>query len=199
MRTNYVLIDFENVQPESLALLDQEHFRVLLFVGEKQTRMPVALVRSLQPFGKRAEYIVISGSGRNALDFHIAYYIGKLAAEDSQSYFHIVSGDAGFDPLIAHLKKARISVTRVASVADIPIVKQATATSIADRIKLIVARLHQLKQAPPRSMKTLRSTISALFKDPLSAEEIDKLIKELQRRKCVSLEGKRVLYDLPPQ
>lgn len=33
MRTNYVLIDYENVQPTSLAGLDAEHFRVLVCVG----------------------------------------------------------------------------------------------------------------------------------------------------------------------
>lgn len=32
-RTNYVLIDFENVQPEAMSMLDHEHFKVLVFVG----------------------------------------------------------------------------------------------------------------------------------------------------------------------
>ena len=33
MRNNYVLIDFENVMPENLDLLDQEWIKVMLFVG----------------------------------------------------------------------------------------------------------------------------------------------------------------------
>ena len=40
MRTNYVLIDFENVQPESLVGLQQDHFKVLVFVGANQTKVP---------------------------------------------------------------------------------------------------------------------------------------------------------------
>ena len=32
MRNNYVLIDFENVVPDNLELLDQEWIKVLLFV-----------------------------------------------------------------------------------------------------------------------------------------------------------------------
>jgi hypothetical protein len=36
MRINYVLIDFENVQPESLAVLQHEHFKVMVFVGTNQ-------------------------------------------------------------------------------------------------------------------------------------------------------------------
>ena len=38
MKTNYVLIDYENVKPESIELLDQEWIRVYLFVGKNQAR-----------------------------------------------------------------------------------------------------------------------------------------------------------------
>ncbi|MFT3847110.1 MAG: hypothetical protein QM739_00075 [Propionivibrio sp.] len=34
MKTNYVLIDYENVQPEAMAGLCEDHFKVLVFVGE---------------------------------------------------------------------------------------------------------------------------------------------------------------------
>ena len=40
MKNNYVLIDFENVMPENLDLLDQEWIRVFLFVGKDQTKLP---------------------------------------------------------------------------------------------------------------------------------------------------------------
>ena len=43
MKTNYVLIDYENVSPDNLDLLDQEWIRVLLFVGKNQTRIPISL------------------------------------------------------------------------------------------------------------------------------------------------------------
>ena len=33
LRTNYVLIDFESVQPTSLATLEQDPYRVVVFVG----------------------------------------------------------------------------------------------------------------------------------------------------------------------
>lgn len=35
MRTNYVLIDFENVHVKSLDLLQGEHFRVVVILGPK--------------------------------------------------------------------------------------------------------------------------------------------------------------------
>lgn len=66
MRTNYVLIDFESVQTRSLELLTQEHFKVIVFVGANQRKLPFEVAESLQQFGSRAEYIKISGRGPNA-------------------------------------------------------------------------------------------------------------------------------------
>jgi len=39
VKTNYVLIDFENVQPRSLEGLNGDPFKVLLFVGANQSRI----------------------------------------------------------------------------------------------------------------------------------------------------------------
>jgi hypothetical protein len=30
LKTNYVLIDYENVQPAAIAVLDQEHFKIIV-------------------------------------------------------------------------------------------------------------------------------------------------------------------------
>ena len=36
MRTNFVLIDSENVKPEHIEKLKHEHFRVVVFLGANQ-------------------------------------------------------------------------------------------------------------------------------------------------------------------
>jgi hypothetical protein len=105
VRKNIVLIDFENIQPSSLEALTHDHFRVLVFVGANQTRVPFEIAAAIQRMGESAEYIKISGNGPNALDFHIAYYIGKLASQEPGAYFHIISKDTGFDPLVQHLER----------------------------------------------------------------------------------------------
>ena len=104
----------------------QDHFRVFVFVGANQTKLPFETAAALQKLGSRAEYVKISGNGSNALDFHIAYYIGAIAATDPTAYFHIVSKDTGFDPLIQHLKTKKIFADRVKNVGDIPLVKIST-------------------------------------------------------------------------
>ena len=91
MATNYVLIDYENVHPKNLELLTQHPFEVFVFVGENQARIPFDLADKMQLLGNQARYIKIDGSGQNALDFHIAYYIGELAAGEPDAYFHIIS------------------------------------------------------------------------------------------------------------
>lgn len=197
MRTHYVLIDFENVRPESLEQLAHDHFKVLVFVGAGQAKLPFEVAASLQRLGDRAEYIKISGNGSNALDFHIAYYIGKLAAADPSAYFHIISRDAGFDPLIHHLKTKKVFAGRVKAVSDIPLLKVSNSKSPAERIDVILAKLQQLKAAKPRSVKTLSSTIGALFQKQLSEEEVSGLVEELAKKGCLTVSGTKVTYALP--
>ena len=197
MRTNYVLIDYENVQPEVLPGLDADHFKVLLFVGANQAKLSFDIVSAMQKLGTRAEYIKIAGNGSNALDFHIAFYIGHLAAQDQTGYFHIISKDTGFDPLIQHLKSKKVAVVRSKAVEDIPLLKAANSKSIPEKVAVVVANLKQRGASKPRTLKTLSSTISSLFQKQLSEDELTSLLAELQTRGFILLNESKVSYALP--
>ncbi|QJR30023.1 PIN domain-containing protein [Limnobacter profundi] len=197
MRTNYVLIDYENVQPEAMAVLSKEHFKVIVFVGANQAKVTFEVASALQQMGERAEYIKISGNGSNALDFHIAYYIGLLASKEPEACFHIVSKDTGFDPLINHLKGKKILACRSKDVTDIPIVKASNSKSPSEKIAVIIADLKRRGAAKPRAVKTLTSTISNMFQKQLSDEELQSLLLELQTKGIVSIAGTKVSYELP--
>ncbi|MFN4042676.1 PIN domain-containing protein [Limnobacter sp.] len=197
MRTNYVLIDYENVQPEAMAVLSKEHFKVIVFVGANQAKVTFEVASALQQMGERAEYIKISGNGSNALDFHIAYYIGLLASKEPEAYFHIVSKDTGFDPLINHLKGKKILACRSKDVTDIPIVKASNSKSPSEKIAVIIADLKRRGASKPRAVKTLTSTISNMFQKQLSDEELQSLLLELQAKGIVSIAGTKVSYELP--
>lgn len=73
MCSNYILIDFENVQPDALLKADKTRCNVIVFVGSNQTKIPFELASSLQHLGNNGRYIKISGNGPNALDFHKRY------------------------------------------------------------------------------------------------------------------------------
>jgi len=197
VRTNYVLIDFESVQTRSLEQLTDDHFKVIVFVGASQTKLPFEVAESLQRLGSRAKYIKISGHGSNALDFHIAYYIGRLVAEEPSAYFHIISKDSGFDPLIQYLRSQKILAGRVKTVADIPVVKASISKSPPERIAVILARLQQLKASKPRTVKTLSSTIASLFQNQLSEEEVALLVQSLVNQGYLEVAGAKVTYVLP--
>lgn len=195
MRTNYVLVDFESVQPEVLDGLGSKFFQLLIFVGASQAKLPFDVAASVQALGDRARYIKIVGNGPNALDFHIAFYIGELAAADPTALFHIVSKDKGFDPLIAHLKTRKILSGRVASIQEIPLVKTSTAQSLVAKVACVAERLGQPNMSRPRAVKTLASTIKSLFPAAgLDEEGVQAIIAALQKQGTVSVNGTKVSY-----
>jgi hypothetical protein len=190
LRRNYVLIDFENVQPDSLGQLDHDCFKVLVFVGAKQGQVPYDMHR----FGDRMEYIKISGNGRNALDFHIAYYIGRIAVAQPTAFFHIISKDAGYDPLIEYLRVNNILARRSETILDIPLVKISNCKSASERIEMILRKLKQLKASKPRKVKTLRRTITRLFQKQISDEAVHGLINEMAKKGYLRVLGTKITY-----
>ena len=197
MVTNYILIDFENVHPKNLELVTKHPFKVFVFVGASQTKVPFDLADSMQLLGNSAKYIKIAGNGQNALDFHIAYYIGELAGKDPDAHFHIISKDKGFDPLIKHLKGRKIKVMRETDLAEIPLLRVPVSTSNDEKIAAIVKNLGGRGQSRPRKVRTLENTINNLFTRKLDKSELGSLIKELQKRKLIVVNQGNVSYKLP--
>lgn len=197
MKTNYVLIDFENVHPKNLRILEGHGFKVIVFVGEKQTRISLELALAMQSLGKDAEYIKIDGNGPNALDFHIAFYIGSISAKDKDCYFHIISQDKGFDPLIRHLKSKTIYAQREKDISEIPLLKISNSKSTSERVDAIIEFLKSRGNMKPRTVKTLSNSINTLFMRKLEDEELSDLVEELIKRKAVIKNGMKVSYHLP--
>lgn len=194
MRTNIVLIDLESVQPASLDVLAADYFKLKVFVGATQNKLAFDLVTFMQRMGERAEYIKIAGIGPNALDFHIAYYIGRVACSEPDAFFHIISKDTGFDPLIRHLKEQKIFCGRWQSLEDIPAVKAAKVKSPAERAHLFSLRLLEFKAAKPRTEKTLRSSIAAHFQKQITDDEVSAVVGALQEAGRLLITEGKVAY-----
>ena len=197
-----MLIDYESVQPETLAALDREYFMVVIFVGANQLKISFEMASTIQRMGDRAQYIKITGNGPNALDFHIAYYIGRISAKEPGVCFHIISKDAGFDPLIQHLKNQRIMVFRSLDVTQIPILKAPTSCSapsesdgaVDDRLTRVIGDLKKRGKARPKTVKALSSTINSVFQKKLSEHELASLLGELESRGIVRRNGEQIGY-----
>ena len=197
MATNYVLIDFENVQPRNLEILSSHPFKVFVFVGASQTKIPYELAAAMQRLGENARYVKIGGNGKNALDFHLAFYVGELVTKHPDAYFHVISKDTGFDPLIKHLKGRKIRIQREKDLAEIPVLRMSTATSDDEKMEAIVKNLAGRGHSRPRKEKTLANTINSLFTKKLEEGELMSLINELQNKKYIVVSEGNVSYKLP--
>ncbi len=186
MRINYILIDLENIQPSCLAALNEEHFRIVVFVGSHQAKIGFDIVLTMQNLGNKASYIRISGNGPNALDFHIAFYIGQISATDNTAFFHIISKDKGFDPLIDHLKSKKILACRSENINEIPVIKLLNSKNIQDQLPIIAANLKQRGTSRPRLVKTLKNTINSLFQKTLTAENLTEIISLMEREGTIA-------------
>jgi hypothetical protein len=71
--------------------------------------------------------------------------------------------------------------------------------SVAEKLALIVADLHRRGSARPRTVKSLTSTISALFQKHLPDTEVSSLIERLCAQGTVIVSGTKVSYELPPK
>lgn len=217
MATNYVLVDFENVQPDSLEALASGAFRVKVFVGAQQAkgRVSFEFSESMQKLGSHAEYVRIARSGPNAVDMHIAYYIGRLHEKEPHASMYIISRDTDFDPLVEYLQARGASCRRVRSVAELnkfvprtpaPAPKSASRAAPpspakkaqSDRLAPVIKHLHSLR-GKPATRKTLVTTIGNYFKQhggALAEKVVEQLIDELIRLKYVSQSGTKVAYHL---
>lgn len=172
-------------------------FKIKVFLGANQTRIPVTLATALQHLGASAEYVLLDSSGSNALDFHIAYYVGILSAQEPAAFFHIISKDTGFDPLIKHLKVKGVFAQRSTSVSSIPYFKPPLPSTSDGQVEAVMVHLAKLKAAKPRTERTLLSTLHALFKKELSEEQLSVLFALLCKRGIVKVDGAKVSYEMP--
>lgn len=198
-RTNFVLVDFENVQPKDIGLLKDGPFKLKVFLGPNQSKIPVSLATAVQSLGESAEYIILETAGNNALDFHIAYYIGALSAIEPTAFFHIISKDSGVDPLLKYLKGKKVFAQRSTCIADIPYFKLSLPDAPEAWLEAVIADLVRRKTSKPRTKKTLLSTIHTLFKKEISEQQLDELFAALCKRGIVKVDGAKVSYSLPTE
>ncbi len=107
----HVLWDFENVQPtlEQLAKLTPGFTDLWLFHGPHQAKQ----AQQLKEIDSRITLVPRSGAGPNALDFHLSFYLGYVAAKNPDSLLVVVANDKGYDPMLAHARLLMFKAKRV--------------------------------------------------------------------------------------
>lgn len=111
MKEIHALVDFENVQPalEELSKLAPGFTDVWLFHGPHQDGQ----AKQLAMAHDRVTLIPRSGEGKNALDFHLSFYLGYVAAKHPDAHLVVVANDKGYDPMLVHATTLGFTVRRV--------------------------------------------------------------------------------------
>ena len=180
---NYVYIDYENMgNLKSFPKIDGAYF---VFIGANQKTVPKSLVFATNE--NKVNWIEIEGSGKNALDFHIAYCLAKNDS-DPEVCHYILSKDKGFDPLIAYVNKTKgaKSVKRIVSLNDITsrnaknendnTIKTQKKNENYEKLKKNLKSTEKSKR--PKSKEKLKSYIQALLgKDQRDEDEVKSSLK----------------------
>ncbi len=116
---NHVFVDFENVQDIDLGVIGTKAVSFTLLLGPRQTKLDVPLVEKLLAHAGSVQLLRLASPGKNALDFTLAYYLGRAVLADPTGFFHIVSKDAGFNPLVDHLRSKHVRARRHDSFATL--------------------------------------------------------------------------------
>ncbi len=143
----------------------------------------------------------------------------------ANAYFHIVSNDTGFDPLIQHLREKRLKVHRSACIDDLPFLRKNTATNDQQLIPQVAATpasssllaangakpsldelcevvTERLKHHTPSRSSTfdkLRNHLPSLTKQQLNAAETEALTMMLLTKGLISIKegaSQRLRYHL---
>ncbi|MGA0369333.1 MAG: PIN domain-containing protein [Kiritimatiellia bacterium] len=185
--TAWAFIDHENV-PDFEHLNINDYERILLFCGPRSKKLKIDPLSDTT--FHRFEILRISTTGKNNLDFHLAFHLGRLHTEAGPGIaFHIISKDQGYDGLIHHLKNLKRTCKRVE-----PQQPQPKLSQDAERIVTLLNKTPATNR--PSSEKSLLSWINNIFQNRKTPPKAENLIKKLKAAKLLTIQDGKVTYTL---
>jgi hypothetical protein len=191
MAETFLLVDFENVR-EIPFIHVAPNWCVRIFIGRSQNTVPFALASEAQKLGTRLEWVKIEGDGRNNLDFHLAYYLGDLAARHPKAEYVILSKDKGFDPLLSHVTARGLQCRRIERIGAPPAVSSQSGDPNFDRAHSVLRKVP--KNARPRRRKTLVQKVASDFQKKLPEAEVNRIVEMLFSKNLVSESNNALTY-----
>src|SRR5690348_12508326 len=200
--TKHIFVDFENVQKVDLAVIGSKAVKFTLLVGPRQSKVAMSLFEKCLEHPDSVHLVHLTSSGRNALDFTLAYYVGRAVAADPTGSFHIVSKDKGYDPLIAHLQSKHIPARRhdsfatldCAAPAKLPAPKPPAAPKpksraktrtqpaiLGERTTQVLEHLRKPASTRPKNRKKLISFLVAYLGHKITEAEALNVVENLRR------------------
>ena len=201
----HVLLDYENVQPteDELRALVPNASQVWVFHGPHQRQVE----QRFASFGTNVTAVPISKTGKNALDFHLSFYMGYIASRNQASAMVVVANDTGYEPMLEHARSMGFMARQVgygspkpapAAKAGAPTrpaakkvaVKKAPANKVAPAKKVVVKQASQpaakeaavaAPSAVPKVPAAVGGGAKAVPLSPDAATTIKKLTDSLRK------------------
>jgi PIN domain len=195
-----LLVDYENVGRVDLSAIPAD-VRVAFFFGASQRTVPTAFFKSALQLRERFVPVDIEGRGKNALDFHIAFYLGEYLTTAPQTRCVILSNDKGFDPLIQHLCGRNFSVQRVSTLEEgFPSTEPSRTAAGPKGSVTLQAAVEWLtamqKNRRPRRRKGLVAYLHSHFGHKIPESDIQKLVDAMIAEKRLSERSGTITYHL---
>lgn len=204
---NILFVDYENTGKVDLNSIPADVL-VPFFFGASQKSVPTEFLKAALKLRDRFLPIDIQGQGKNALDFHISFYLGESLAANPQGRCVILSKDKGFDPLVKHLTGRGFAVRRAGTLAEAfgtpaqkkSAKKAAAADPKADLPTLFAAALQLLQgmqpRAHPRKRKGLVAHLHNHFGKKIPETELQKVVDRMIAEKRISETEGSLVYEL---
>ena len=163
----HVLLDYENVQPSDTELraLVPDVDQVWVFHGPHQREVE----KRFASFGVGATAVPIRKTGKNALDFHLSFYMGYIASRNPDSKMVVVANDKGYEPMLEHAKAMGFLVRRQPHGEVKPPAKKAAAKKVAAKkapAKKVAAKKATAKKASAKPVAANKPVARALAPSP---------------------------------
>ena len=194
----WAFVDYENTG--SIAGFNAaDYARIFVFCGPNHNKLKFGEMPSTE--FSRIELIALTTTGANNLDFHLAFYLGRLhESAEAVVEFHIISNDNGFNGLVSHLKKIGRKCKRIS-----PKRKNRKTTTNANKnnkalsacATLVIARLRKmdLKKRPTKKTKLINWLKSQCghLEPKVSPENV---FEELTQSGNIRIVASGIKYDL---
>lgn len=207
---NHVFVDLENVKSIDATVIGGKNLTLHLFLGPQNKKLDVEVVERLLENSQAVKLVRSPKSGKNALDFVLAYHLGQAVLADPKGYFHIVSKDTGFDALVDFLKSKHVKVKRhpdwsglhftsTPKPAIAPVPKVPAKPVLSEAAEKLLENLRKSPKNRPKKEKTLIThAMNFTGKDKAEAESgAVKVIGELNKAGHLEIDDKGgVTYKL---
>ncbi|RKZ92773.1 MAG: hypothetical protein DRR19_03245 [Candidatus Parabeggiatoa sp. nov. 1] len=203
-KETWCFIDFENLPSALEYAIGNNYARILVFLGSQQ-KINIDLTKLT-----KVEVIQIEGVGKNNLDFHLIYYLGKCQINAGNHVdFAVFSKDTGWDRLIKFIQKEgrtcqRITRTTGSLKKAVPKAKLVPKANLVPNANLpidvqaILEKLNNMNKAQrPKRVDRLTNHLQSIIRSLETTKTANQIVDIFKQQGLISVDGdSKVTYTI---